>query len=34
MRSLLRDAGSPLYGETAPEELARLLARVRGALDL
>ncbi len=34
VRSLLRDPGSPLYGETAPGELARLLARVRGALDL
>ncbi len=33
VRSLLRDPGSPLYGETSDEDLARALARVRGALD-
>jgi hypothetical protein len=33
LRSLLRDASSPLYAETGGAELARTLARVLGALE-
>lgn len=33
VRSLLRDASSPLYAEDGEAELARTLSRVRGALD-